>query len=43
MKKKWNFSRGKWCDVVPFRGNIYSSLQKILIYISQNLQHGSIF
>ncbi|WP_206756944.1 hypothetical protein [Tolypothrix sp. FACHB-123] len=41
--KKFDFNKEKGCDVVPFRGNIYSSLQKILIFIAQNLQHGSIF
>jgi hypothetical protein len=31
------------CNVAACKVNIYYSLQKILKYIPQNLQHGSIF
>ncbi|MBI1240682.1 MAG: hypothetical protein GC195_03600 [Nostoc sp. RI_552] len=43
MRKTLDFPGDRGCDVVLFRSNTYYSLQEILKYIAQNLQHGSIF
>ncbi len=43
MTRSLNSARNKRYDVVPLRVNMCDSLQKILKYIAQNLQHGSIF
>lgn len=38
-KSKFN---GKECNVVLWKSKLYTSLQEILKFIAQNLQHGSI-